>query len=736
MPMSNASPDDIEPATLIGSIVRAIPRLAIASLAVGGVTFGVLSMMAPRYQSEAQMTIDAKLVTNPFNEPKQPGSSSEVAASRMDKEAINTHVSALKSPALAAEIIAKLGLSQRAEFNAAVGDVDTVAMAMRTIGLGGIKPGQSDQDRVLEAYNNNVQIFAARESRYISMRATSIEPQLAADIANAISDTYRAQLAGRQVEETQDVQDALAPKVEQLTKDVATAETLVEQFRGKIDIFRTGGQQQQSQAEQQLSELTNEQSKIQATRSEADSRAQTGRELLKSGSGEALPDVQKSPLIQNLVQQRVRVERQIAELNATLLPGHPRMQQLNADLAGLKKQITAEVAKIVDGLSKEAKVSADRENAIKKRLDDLKAKVIDKGPDEAKLKSLIADAKAKRDELERLQAQFASNKSRVESKAVPVEAKIVSPAMASSVPVFPKKGPLSGMAALATFVLGLALSVLRGVSTGARSGASSGTQSGAPSRSAEQPARMAPPVYRNEPVMAARSAPARYAAPAAVTPPPAIVEPDPFMSIDALIDRLSARTPERGGYRSLVTGASDGADGSATAIALAKGLADTGQPVILVEWTYGESLLATALDVPEHPGTSELISGQSSFEEVISGLPGTQCHVIAAGRNLMKTFASQDPDQINLVLDALDEAYAHIVVTGDHAATRQLFEAIQGRFDAGILVANSDGRKALRDPDGTFMGFEVADIDVIHMSEMPAPRPNGGRFRTRSRAPA
>ncbi|MGL1530594.1 hypothetical protein ACSTIU_23615, partial [Vibrio parahaemolyticus] len=75
--------------------------------------------------------------------------------------------------------------------------------------------------------------------------------------------------------------------------------------------------------------------------------------MVRGGSGEALPDVQNSPLIQNLVQQRVRAERQIAELSATLLPGHPRMQQLKADLAGLKKQIGAEVTKIVDGLSRE-----------------------------------------------------------------------------------------------------------------------------------------------------------------------------------------------------------------------------------------------------------------------------------------------------------------------------------------------------------------------------------------------
>ena len=43
----------------------------------------------------------------------------------------------------------------------------------------------------------------------------------------------------------------------------------------------------------------------------------------------------------------MRVERQLAELSAMLLPAHPRMKQLNAELMGLNRQIRSEVGKIV-----------------------------------------------------------------------------------------------------------------------------------------------------------------------------------------------------------------------------------------------------------------------------------------------------------------------------------------------------------------------------------------------------
>ena len=50
-----------------------------------------------------------------------------------------------------------------------------------------------------------------------------------------------------------------------------------------------------------------------------------------------------------------------------------------------------------------------------------------------------------------------------------------------------------------------------------------------------------------------------------------------------------------------------------------------------------------------------------------------------------------------------------------------LFEAIQGRFDAGILVRDpKKPARVLKDPPGTFLGFEVSDIDVIKMDKKQA----------------
>ena len=181
------------------------------------------------------------------------------------------------------------------------------------------------------------------------------------------------------------------------------------------------------------------------------------------------------------------------------------------------------------------------------------------------------------------------------------------------------------------------------------------------------------------------------------------------------------RTPEKGGYRTLIAGESRDVDATGIAIAVAKGLADAGQPVILVEWTYGKASVVRQAGLDTAPGLAELISGAATFENVIACVPDTECHFIPPGDNLAEAAPTIDPDQLNLVLDALDEAYAHIVIVGEHDSVRHLFETIQGRCDAGVLIASGQ-TAALRDPPGTFLGFEVADIEIIRMEAATAPR--------------
>jgi hypothetical protein len=84
-----------------------------------------------------------------------------------------------------------------------------------------------------------------------------------------------------------------------------------------------------------------------------------------------------------------------------------------------------------------------------------------------------------------------------------------------------------------------------------------------------------------------------------------------------------------------------------------------------------------------------------------------------------------------LILDALDEAYEQVLVAGRYESARAFFEAIEGRVDCGVVVADP-GRigTALRDPPGSYLGFEVAEIDLVRYDRQMVAVPGQRIVRT------
>ncbi len=331
--------------------------------------------------------------------------------------------------------------------------------------------------------------------------------------------------------------------------------------------------------------------------------------------------------------------------------------------------------------------------------------------DDARLRSLEATAKTKHAELDRLQKQLEDNKTVVVTKTVPIEARIVTQARPSSLPTFPKKMPFSFLAMAGSFLIGLAWIVTRELLVGAR--ASTGSTGGTephrpvpPSLGGIEPAlgRVAA-AFRPSAALAATAASGSVAAGGGVTR---------LTSIDGIANRLVEASTGQAGFRSMVAPESRLVDATAEATALVSALAQAGKQVVLVDWDLEGAGGSQALGVPEQPGMTDLLQGNATFEDVISRLPGSDAHFIACGGALTDVAVGADADRINLVLDALDEAYDHIVVIGNHDAARELFEIIEGRFDAGITVAEARRRQPVieAEPDN-FLGFEVRDLDVI-----------------------
>ncbi len=715
-PPQTTHSNNVDIISLWHGIRRSMRTLLILTIVAGVGTFGVLSSLAPRYTSQAQLAISAK-VTNPFPDGNDGQKVPDGRTRRLDREAINTHVNALMAPALLIEVANDLELAKRSEFASTQDGV--LAQLMQQVGLSRGPARPASEETVIKVVRERLQVVAARDNRFISIRFSASDPRLAVAFVNQLAESYRQNLVDVPVDETHQAVDALTPKIEQLKKQLLVAEADIERLRAQTDQLRAGAQSTPADV-RRMAALKDELIKAETARSAAQSKWQTAKQLSVNGNVEVLHEVQNSPVIQRLLKQRVRVERQVAEARKSMLPKHPRMRRLNSNLERVRSSIRQQVLDVVRGLEKDFRTADFRVQDIRREIDSLKVKVVDTSQNEAQLKSLQSSAKSKRTELERLQRQLQDNKTRVVTKTVPIEAQVVSRARLSDGPTSPQKGSFALIAMAAVFILGLALITAKEIVVARRDRGPRSAGQGVGARreplldDAEQAVKIsAERVAAAAPTLANIPGPARTSMPRGA---------DNGGTIKQIAGRLLRNGQSVVGYRTIVVGDSQHTDAAPEAVAIAGEIARVGQQVVIVDWNVAGETFGQNDDIQVAGGVLDLLEGTASFEDIIAIIPRSRVHYIGAGNRLEFEDQVLDGDGLNAVLDALDEAYDHVVVVGRFGAAQSLFEAIQGRFDAGISVFEA-GHGAPVD-DGArqiFLGFEVTDIDLMSYERANGP---------------
>src|SRR4030095_10678938 len=123
------------------------------------------------------------------------------------------------------------------------------------------------------------------------------------------------------------------------------------------------------------------------------------------------------------------------------------------------QQIRAEGDRLVRSLESEAKMAGSRLETLSANLDQFKRQTASTSGQDVQLRALEREAKAQRDLFESYLAKYREATARDSIAAAPADARIISRAVVSNVPYFPKKVPIVLIAALGTFCLATAFVV-------------------------------------------------------------------------------------------------------------------------------------------------------------------------------------------------------------------------------------------------------------------------------------
>ena len=426
----------------------AVPQdgwIIVPTLLAAVLSFAAVNLVTPRYKSEARILVDGR--ENVFLRPN--GERDEER--KLDAEAVTSQVQFVLSRDLAREIIRKNKLDERPEFDPVLQGMSPFTSLLALFGIGRDPFSLTPEERVLDAYYERLTAYAVDKSRVIVIEFQSRDPELAARVANSIAEGYLAMQQGAKQDQARSAGQWLSGEIESLRKKVAEAEARVEDFRAKASLFV--GTNNTTLSNQQMGELNTQLTNARAQKSDAESKARLIREMLQSGQPIEASEVLNSELVRRLAEQRVTLRAQLAEQSSTLLDGHPRIKELRAQIADLDRQIREEASKMSRSLENDANIAGARLESLSANLDQLKKQAASTNNQDVQLRALEREAKAQRDLLGILSRQISRGDHPREYRGGPTDARIISRAVVSNIPAYPKKLPIVLIATLATLML-------------------------------------------------------------------------------------------------------------------------------------------------------------------------------------------------------------------------------------------------------------------------------------------
>jgi polysaccharide biosynthesis transport protein len=622
---------DIDLRALGQALLRKKRWIVIPTLLAAMLSMAAVNLITPRYKSEARILIDGR--ENIF---LRPNAERNEERSALDAEAVTSQVQLLLSRDLAREIIKKNKLSERPEFDPVLRGLLPLKALLALFGIGRDPFSLTPEERVLEAYFERFTAYAVDKSRVVVIEFQSRDPELAARVANSIAEGYLVLQQGARQEQAKSASQWLSGEIDSLRQKVAEAESRVEDFRSKSNLFV--GTNNTTLSHQQMGELNTQLNNARALRSDAEAKARLIREMLQSGKPIEASEVLNSELMRRLSEQRVTLRAQLAEQSSTLLDGHPRIKELKAQLADLDRQLREEASKISRSLDNDARIAGGRVEGLSASLEQLKRLATSSNGQDIQLRAFEREAKAQRDLLESYLAKYREANTRENIDAAPGDGRIISRATVSNTPAYPKKLPVVLIATLATLMLS-AGAVATGELLRLTAPAAAGAFSQVPVRA-----------RADAPIAAVGAAPAFVDAQANIEAK--------LTEIKNLVDDLRGAGESNRKITILGTVANERV--TLTALTLARLLARHAR-VVLVDLSASSPTTSAISTDPAAPGLAELMLGEASFSQVITKDRLSRVHLVSSGRPGSDRALLQSP-RLTLAIDALLRVYDHVLL--------------------------------------------------------------------------
>ena len=252
---------------------------------------------------------------------------------------------------------------------------------------------ESQLNNLTNKFLSKVTVSQVKRSQVINIAVETQDPKLAAIIANEVADQYIVGQLQAKFDATKKATDWLNDQLGDLKQKLENSERAVENYRKNhnlVEVSKGTGVTQQ-----QLSEINSQLISARAQRAEAEAKYQQVESITRNGQDiDSVAEVLNSGLISSLRGQEAEVQRKYSEMLVEYGARHPKMIQMQAELADIKAKIDTEVKKIAAGLRHSLDVARARENSLASSLQQMESKTAGNSQAEVELRALEREATA------------------------------------------------------------------------------------------------------------------------------------------------------------------------------------------------------------------------------------------------------------------------------------------------------------------------------------------------------
>ena len=359
---------------------HAVLIVASALLCIGLAAVYVL-LQKPVYRATAELLVAPQTLQVVGRDIVRTDSSTSLELANVDSQAL-----VILSTSVLRQVADKLDLEAYPEFRLHEGILAWL--------LGSPPPSESQREiGVLDLLKQSVVIHRVDNALVFQITVSSPNAARAAEIANALAAAYLQETALERVDAVKRANASIIAQVSGLRDQLDAAEAAVERYRSENGLIRSSDSglvvtQQLNNIYTQIDAAGAEVSRLAARKEQV---AKIGPEALLT---DIVPDVLNSATLIALRAQYAQIAREAASQAPTLLPRHPHMVELRAELAEGHNQLQAELTRIRASVADSYAQAVNNLTKLQARARDLTSTKVASSEAETKLRQLDSEAEA------------------------------------------------------------------------------------------------------------------------------------------------------------------------------------------------------------------------------------------------------------------------------------------------------------------------------------------------------